>query len=202
MTRLHPSPALRWHPLSAAGVGLGLLALGGQVAEHWPYISDDALISLRYAERFAAGQGLTWTAGAPVEGYSNLLWTLLLALPAALGVDPIVGLRALNLAAAAAVVVGVAWPWRDRPVPALVAALAVGADGTLGVWALGGLEQPLLAALVGFAAGSLGAAVGRKDAAVGAVLPAAVALALACWTRPDTPLLVAMLAVGWWLAQG
>ena len=92
----------------------------------------------------------------------------------------------LNLLTAAAVV-GVAWPWRDRPVAATVAALAVGMDGTLGVWALGGLEQPLLAALVGFGAGSLGAAVGRRDASVRAVLPAAGAFALACWTRPDTP---------------
>ena len=191
-----------WRPLALAGVALGLAALAAQVAGHWPYLSDDALISLRYAERFAAGEGLTWTAGAPVEGYSNLLWTVLLAVPAAVGVDPLLGLRVLNLLAAAGVVVGVAWPWRDRPVGATVAALAVGTDGTLGVWALGGLEQPLLAALVGFGAGSLGAAVGRRDATVRAVLPAAVALALACWTRPDTPLLVAMLTAGWWLAQG
>lgn len=196
-----PRP-LGWHPLAAAGVLLGLCALGAQVAEHWPYLSDDALISLRYAERFAQGEGLTWTAGPPVEGYSNLLWTVMLAVPAVLGIDPLQGLRVLNLLTAAAVVVGVAWPWRDRPAAATVAALAAGADGTLGVWALGGLEQPLLAALVGFGAGSLGAAVGRRDASVRAVLPAAAAFALACWTRPDTPLLVAMLTVGWWLAQG
>lgn len=191
-----------WHPLALAGVALGLVALGVQVAEHWPYLSDDALISLRYAERFSEGYGLTWTDGAPVEGYSNLLWTVLLAIPAVLGFDPLLGLRGLNLLAAAGVVVGVAWPWRDRPIAATVAAVAVGADGTLGVWALGGLEQPLLAALVGFGAGSLGAAVGRHDTSVRAVLPAAFALALACWTRPDTPLLVAMLTAGWWLAQG
>lgn len=196
-----PGPA-GWHPLALAGVILGLVVLGAQVAQHWPYLSDDALISLRYAERFAVGEGLTWTAGAPVEGYSNLLWTLLLAVPAALGIDPLLGLRGLNLLAAAAVVVGVAWPWRAHPVGATVAALAVGADGTLGVWAIGGLEQPLLAALVGIGAGSLGAAVRRRDVSVGAVIPAALALALACWTRPDTPLLVAMLTLGWWLAQG
>ena len=201
MTR-PPTQALNWHPLAALGILLGLAALAVQVTDHWPYLSDDALISLRYAERFASGEGLNWTPGPPVEGYSNLLWTLMLALPAAVGVDPLQGLRVLNLLTAAAVVIGVAWPWRDRPVAATVAALAVGMDGTLGVWALGGLEQPLLAALVGFGAGSLGAAVGRRDASVRAVLPAAGAFALACWTRPDTPLLVAALTIGWWLAQG
>ncbi len=192
----------RWHPGSLAGLAVALAVLGAQVAHFWPYVSDDAFISLRYAARFAAGDGLTWTAGAPVEGYSNLLWTLMLAVPAGLGVDPVSGMRVLGVLAAAAVVVAVAWPWRDRPAAATVGALAVAADGTLGVWALGGLEQPLLAALIAVAVGTLGAAVEARRADVRAVLPAAAALALACWTRPDAPLLVAALALGWWLAQG
>jgi arabinofuranosyltransferase len=197
-----PRAAPKWHPGALGGVALGLAALGAQVSSYWPYVADDALITLRYSVRFAEGLGLTWTAGEPVEGYSNLLWTLLLAVPALLGFDPVAGLRVLGVLTAASVVVAVAWPWRDRPVAATVAALAVGADGTLGLWALGGLEQPLLAALVAVAAGSLGSAVARQDRSVRAVLPAAAALALACWTRPDAPLLVAMLTLGWWLAQG
>ena len=41
---------------------------------------DDAMISLRYAQNFAAEHGLVWNAGeAPVEGYTNFLWTLWLA---------------------------------------------------------------------------------------------------------------------------
>ena len=39
--------------------------------------ADDALISLRYARRVCEGQGLTWSAGKPVEGYTDLLWVLL-----------------------------------------------------------------------------------------------------------------------------
>jgi hypothetical protein len=48
---------------------------------------DDAMISMRYARNFANGAGLVFDPGAaPVEGYSNLLWTLWMALPHALGV--------------------------------------------------------------------------------------------------------------------
>jgi hypothetical protein len=42
---------------------------------------EDAMISMRYARNFAEGNGLNWNAGEPrVEGYTNLLWTLWMAL--------------------------------------------------------------------------------------------------------------------------
>jgi hypothetical protein len=42
---------------------------------------DDALISLRYAQNLVAGHGLVWNPGEqpPIEGYSNLAWTLAMA---------------------------------------------------------------------------------------------------------------------------
>lgn len=41
---------------------------------------EDAMISMRYARNFAEGNGLNWNAGEPpVEGYTNLLWTLWMA---------------------------------------------------------------------------------------------------------------------------
>jgi hypothetical protein len=41
---------------------------------------DDAMVSMRYARNLADGAGLVWNPGeAPVEGYTNFLWTLLLA---------------------------------------------------------------------------------------------------------------------------
>ena len=48
----------------------------------WPFVTDDAYITLRYAARLAAGQGLTFNTGEWVEGYSNPLWTIWLALSA------------------------------------------------------------------------------------------------------------------------
>src|ERR1043165_1516945 len=42
---------------------------------------DDAMISMRYGRNLAEGHGLVWNPGQPpVEGYSNLLWTLWMAL--------------------------------------------------------------------------------------------------------------------------
>lgn len=41
---------------------------------------DDAMISMRYAQSLAEGHGLVWNPGeAPVEGYTNFLWTLVMA---------------------------------------------------------------------------------------------------------------------------
>lgn len=42
---------------------------------------DDAMISMRYARNFAEGAGLVWNPGGPaVEGYTNFLWTIIMAL--------------------------------------------------------------------------------------------------------------------------
>ncbi|HTP01874.1 MAG TPA: hypothetical protein VMJ64_10920 [Anaerolineales bacterium] len=45
-------------------------------------LADDAMISMRYAWNLAHGQGLVWNAGQRVEGYTNLLMTLLMSLAA------------------------------------------------------------------------------------------------------------------------
>ena len=55
--------------------------------ERWT--CDDAYISLRYAEHFVQGHGLVFNldpAEAPVEGYTNFAWTMLLATGYALGI--------------------------------------------------------------------------------------------------------------------
>ena len=46
---------------------------------YW-WLADDAMISMRYARNLAEGLGLVWNAGERVEGYTNLLWTLFMAL--------------------------------------------------------------------------------------------------------------------------
>lgn len=50
---------------------------------------DDAMISMSYARNLARGAGLVWNPGElPVEGYTNFLWTLWMALIHWLGADP------------------------------------------------------------------------------------------------------------------
>jgi hypothetical protein len=78
----------------ALGIGLALLVLGGLAywqssavidGRRWWWLEDDALVSMRYGARLAAGKGLTWTGAQRVEGYSDFLWTLGMAAIHALG---------------------------------------------------------------------------------------------------------------------
>jgi hypothetical protein len=52
------------------------------------YPVDDAFISFRYARFLADGLGLVWNLGERVEGYTNFLWTILIAGGMALDIEP------------------------------------------------------------------------------------------------------------------
>lgn len=60
---------------------------------------DDAYISFRYARNLADGLGLVYNAGERVEGYTNFLWTLLLALFYKCGLDPVIAAKLMGVAA-------------------------------------------------------------------------------------------------------
>src|SRR3954468_9274361 len=51
-------------------------------------IQDDAFISFRYADNLARGNGLVWNLGEYVEGYTNFLWTILIAVGPVLALGP------------------------------------------------------------------------------------------------------------------
>ncbi len=48
--------------------------------ERYWWLSDDSMISMRYARNLADGIGLVWNPGEKVEGYTNFLWTIYMAL--------------------------------------------------------------------------------------------------------------------------
>jgi hypothetical protein len=79
---------------------LSLILLLGLSAVFWNWIPDDAYISFEYARNLAEGEGLVFNPGERVEGFSNLLWTLLLALVARLGGSIELVARAASLMAA------------------------------------------------------------------------------------------------------
>ena len=81
-------------PLLAVAAALGFAAVFFRL---WRFVIDDAFISLRYARNLALGHGLVYNAGERVEGYTNFLWTLFLALPHLLRVDPIAAGKIANL---------------------------------------------------------------------------------------------------------
>ncbi len=51
----------------------------------WFWLDDDQMISMRYARNLVEGNGLVWNPGEYVEGYTNFLWTLVMALVHLLG---------------------------------------------------------------------------------------------------------------------
>ncbi len=43
------------------------------------WLDDDMMISMRYGRNLAEGHGLAWNPGDRVEGYTNFLWTIVMA---------------------------------------------------------------------------------------------------------------------------
>ncbi|HEY7055402.1 MAG TPA: hypothetical protein VH458_02700 [Vicinamibacterales bacterium] len=83
----------------------------------WRLTLDDAYITFRYARHLAEGYGLgAWNhTGEHVEGYSSLLWTLLLGGAAWLGVDIRIASKVFGALAALTVIVVLFRRPDDRP---------------------------------------------------------------------------------------
>lgn len=130
----------------------------------WFWLEDDAMVSMRYARRWAQGLGFTWSAGPPVEGYSNFLWTVLMGLVHRIQPDPALApayILGLNIAV---------FVWLALAVRRLAAALGADALGA----ALAGLACAFSADMLG---GVLQGMEGPAVAAVAAESFAALAAA-------------------------
>ena len=66
---------------------------------------DDAFISYRYAENFTNGHGLVYNPGERVEGYTNFLWVVILAIAIKLGFDVVLTSLILGMILSGATVV-------------------------------------------------------------------------------------------------
>ena len=64
-----------------------LYGVYGVVSHHW--VCDDAFISFRYARNLVDGLGLVFNAGERVEGYTNFLWTIIIAGGMLAKLDPV-----------------------------------------------------------------------------------------------------------------
>jgi arabinofuranosyltransferase len=208
-----PAPAPRGRNLTAVSL-LGLavvcaVTLALQIYHFWPFMTDDAYISLRYSQRLLEGHGLTWNDLPPaVEGYTNLLWVLICAGLGALGMNLESAAHLLGIVTTVAAIVAVAaqvyrdYPAKLRFLSALIACLALSLSAPVAVWSLGGLEQPLLAALLAWAAYFgvrwISTAKGTpRDADVTGLL-----LGLAVLSRADAALFTALFYAGAVLADG
>ncbi len=183
-----------------------VVVLALHAAYYYPFVPDDAFISFRYAKRLAQGMGLTWTSGPPVEGYSNFLWTLVLAGAARWGADVIVAARALGAVSSVCVVLALcvaavrSGTW-SAPAAALACALWV-MSASVGAWTLAGLEHPLVAALLAWSIVWLFRLQARGVSSARDLWAPGLVLGVLCLVRLDTPLLVFVVAVWWWWAGG
>ena len=192
----HRAPAVWVHGLAVVIVALIVLTLHAR--RYYPFMTDDAFISLRYAARLLDGKGLTWTDGEWVEGYSNLLWVLGCAGLGALGLDLITAARVLGVACIGAVFVALVYAYRprtlrDAPV-SLGACLFLAFSGAIAVWSIGGLEQPLVAALLAWATVTALPLLDQETPAVRDVALPGLCFGLLAITRPDGGLFAATAA--------
>ncbi|MCC6908144.1 MAG: hypothetical protein IT430_09405 [Phycisphaerales bacterium] len=178
-------------------VALPLVLLAAHLWYFYPFIADDAFISLRYAQRLVNGYGLTWNDGEYVEGYSNLLWVLLAAILHRAGMDLVDAVRLLGIACTLgtyAVLCCYLRSLRMPPAEACFVLCCFAVNATVAVWALGGLEAPLVMLLL---TGAVFAVRGSVSGRPGAGLSvAALLLGLLCWTRPEGPIYVLSLGAG------
>jgi arabinofuranosyltransferase len=115
---------------------------------YWPFKVDDAYISFVYARNLVQGHGLTYN-GMVVEGYSNFLWTILIAPWISLGIDPLVAARILSLLSACLILwVGQRLVRQLNPeissVECCLALMSIALSAPFTAWTLGGLETILI----------------------------------------------------------
>ncbi|HJX38261.1 MAG TPA: hypothetical protein VJ714_06665 [Anaerolineae bacterium] len=154
---------------------------------------DDAFISFRYAQNLVTGQGLVFNPGEKVEGYTNFLWTVILAAFMRLGFDP----SAVSIVLGAALSVATLWMVYQffrlisptEPMIPIIASLCLAVDGSFALWAVSGMETSMFAFLV---LSALACHVWEWQRGKPGLLSGAL-LALAAMTRPEGVLVFAVL---------
>ena len=191
-------------PVGTALLFLPWLVLLGWLAEVSWFLTDDAFISFRYVRNLLEGHGLVFNRGERVEGYSNFLWVLELALLwGVFGLRPEHAAPWLSVAFTAGTIALMLW-WVAR-LPALrnrilVAWMALGlvcSSATFAVWTSGGgLETRQFTFFVVLAVVCL--SLYRESRR--ALLAVSLSLAAAALIRPEGPLF-AVCCFAWYAVQ-
>jgi len=138
-------------------IALAVFATAALLFLDW--VPDDAWISFRYAGNIAAGEGPVFNPGERVEGYSNPLWTLVLAGAGMAGADlPLFGVWLGFLCALGLVWLALTLFERIAPEPRewtlrLGAAVFLAASLPMLFWATSGMET--MASALALLAGAL-----------------------------------------------
>ncbi len=185
--------------LLPVGLGAVLAALHCSRFSSPDHALDDAWISFRIARNLVEHGVLTFDlTQPPVEGMTNLLWTLLSAvwIAALPDLDPVLPARLLGVllhVGTVVLAVRLVQRWTAARAPAAssaaatVTAVLLGASGSMAFWAMSGLETPLWTFLAVLAVERLQAR---------AFLVAGLGLGLLAATRPEGVLAGGMLVLG------
>jgi len=109
---------------------------------------DDAYISFRYAQNFARGHGLVFNIGERVEGYTNFLWTVLLAPFILVGVEPGPLAMALGGLFALGTMVLVYRKFTQKAPVVSLSLFLLAVDGSFALWSVGGMETAIFTFLL------------------------------------------------------
>src|SRR5262249_18911920 len=141
------------HLLLLAALALALATLVAH-ARRYEFLTDDSYISFRYARNLSHGYGLVFNPGLErVEGFSNLLWTIILAAIDRLGIAPDRAAIPLGLLFTVALwirIVAFAWKRSTRGQEWLVVlpAFLLAITRSVAVWSTSGLETRFFEFLV------------------------------------------------------
>jgi arabinofuranosyltransferase len=167
------------------------------------FVQDDAYISFRYARNLAEGHGLVFQPGDKVQGFTNPLWTMLLAIPHLLGRDPALFSQLVGVACAGGTVVvsfALARSLLRTTWQAIGAVAVLLGCVTFVSYGTGGLETSLQTLLVTSVACLALTRASRNDAGVMTLLAVSVLSGLAMLTRLDSAVLVVPWSVVAWVA--
>lgn len=133
------------------GLVLPALLVLANMARVRSFTIDDSFISYRYARNLARGLGLVYNAGERIEGYTNFLFTVLLAGGIKLGIDPeslskgIGAASALGSLGLTYAISGRMMPYRTLP---CVATWLLASTIVFTGWSVFGLETGLFVCLI------------------------------------------------------
>ena len=181
---------MRWLLLGVAAVALVAHSLA------YNFVTDDAYISFVFSRNLAEHGQLAFNLGQPVEGYTNFLWTVILALGLVLGVSPELSSRVLGTVCAL-VTLYVVYRACERALErrstwAAVPSVLLACSAGFACWTSGGLETQLFTMLVAIAID--GVVMAELEDGRG-MKRAAIALALAAMTRPEGLLIAVVIGV-------
>ncbi len=151
------------------------------------FVNDDAFISFRYAKNLVNGLGLAYNPGERVEGFTNFLWTIIIAGGLKSGFDPISFSMALGIfffCLTIGLYSMVTWKLREHAISFThilpVTALLLVVHRDFNVYATSGLETMMFTFLVSSCFACL-----VLYCHIVSYLMAGILIVLAMMTRPD-----------------